>query len=1016
MKIDLDLFRIAYKKLKSNFYYDKTMSIARESLVEYEINGDLDYKLERLYEQFIHADKRDNLFRDILSSIHYYSFPKSLVSNKDNSGNAKLITNYSSDSIKIEEKQYYIDLCIEGHILSVLWLLLIGYSIDSNIYEHSYGNRISRTLINELSNKPAYSPYLFEPYFVQYESWRDKALLKAKSQLNLGNDVFVLTLDIKRFYYSLNISEEFMIDAFRTINPSDSGGLLFSLNMFVFDVIRKYSSLFNDEFDGRNILPIGFLPSNVLANYSLRHIDEAISDCWNPVYYGRYVDDMIIVDKIESNSYLYEKCRKGSLSSNEMINKLLKNCDEWNNKTKKRGHRNAFVVNETIDDNNSVVYSINPLYFPMGSNDGSKLELQGKKIKFFYFRSDGPDAMINEFLDHIKENKSEFRQLPDVDLDIITEDFNKIYDVKNDETINKLRGITDITINKYELSKLLGKYLRVVGLVDDLNNDAFIVELNRALSSRELIENYTLWNHIFDVIVLSEKWEVLAEVVNKILLSINGISHDENIVLSLYRYLRSTLNRSLSLVWGVGIYMFSAYLKQYVNSDNISGLIDDRIRMGFLSSHMFDQSLIPIFIDYIDYRNLRELSDKTVNLTRFEQVIQLFTERRRSVYSYNPALIPFSSFSIMSFLENLKLNSDSSFNDNQIINDMNIAYSNFLFSNFRIDYSEISDHVSIFDSDYHSFDRPFNVRFQNDKDITFELIEVASHPKNKIKIALANVKNDHEDFERIVIGKPNRSKERYNNLIKIVNAAIKENVDMLVMPESYIPFEWLFQLVNRCTKNNIAVITGIEHRILNNNVYNYSAIVLPYNFGIIHDSVVKFHLKTNYAPEEKSIIESYGLNAVQGHVHELFKWHECYFPVYCCYELASISNRSLFASAADFIVGIEWNHDVNYYSSIIESLSRDLHCYCIQDNYSEYGDSRITQPSKTESKDIIRVKGGINSTILVDYIDIEKLRLFQIKGYYLQQKDNNSFKPTPPGFRTDIVLKKIAGVDIFNDI
>ena len=70
-----------------------------------------------------------------------------------------------------------------------------------------------------------------------------------------------------------------------------------------------------------------------------------------------------------------------------MINKLLKICDEWNNKTKKRGHRNAFVVNETIDDNNSVVYSINPLYFPMGSNDGSKLELQGKKIKFFYFRS-----------------------------------------------------------------------------------------------------------------------------------------------------------------------------------------------------------------------------------------------------------------------------------------------------------------------------------------------------------------------------------------------------------------------------------------------------------------------------------------------------------------------------------------------------------------------------------------------------------------------------------------------------
>ena len=73
-----------------------------------------------------------------------------------------------------------------------------------------------------------------------------------------------------------------------------------------------------------------------------------------------------------------------------------------------------------------------------------------------------------------------------------------------------------------------------------------------------------------------------------------------------------------------------------------------------------------------------------------------------------------------------------------------------------------------------------------------------------------------------------------------------------------------------------------------------------------------------------------------------------YFSVYCCYELTSIVDRSLFQVYADMMIAVEWNKDINYYSNILESLSRDMHCYCIQVNTSDYGDSRITRPSKTE--------------------------------------------------------------------
>lgn len=142
--------------------------------------------------------------------------------------------------------------------------------------------------------------------------------------------------------------------------------------------------------------------------------------------------------------------------------------------------------------------------------------------------------------------------------------------------------------------------------------------------------------------------------------------------------------------------------------------------------------------------------------------------------------------------------------------------------------------------------------------------------------------------------------------------------------------------------------------------------------------------------------------------YELYHWKDCWFPVYCCYELASIGDRALFSAYADVLVAVEWNKDVNYYSNILESLSRDLHCYCVQVNSSDYGDSRITMPSKTEAKDIIKTKGGNNATILVGTVDFAKLRDFQFKEYNLQ-KMNKEYKPTPPVFDRKIVGQKIQG-------
>lgn len=74
MEIDAKLFKIAYKKLKSSLYYDKTQSIVRDRLVSFEAEkDDIDKYLERLAEEFLSEKTRVKLFEEILSSISYYA-------------------------------------------------------------------------------------------------------------------------------------------------------------------------------------------------------------------------------------------------------------------------------------------------------------------------------------------------------------------------------------------------------------------------------------------------------------------------------------------------------------------------------------------------------------------------------------------------------------------------------------------------------------------------------------------------------------------------------------------------------------------------------------------------------------------------------------------------------------------------------------------------------------------------------------------------------------------------------
>lgn len=1017
MEIEFSMVEKAYKKLKSSVYFDKTQLILRNAIVEFE-NNNFDQSLHKIYNALGDNDDFLKLQNDILNSISVSSYPKKLRKNK-----RSIILNSGSKKISVKELQHFINMRVEGHILGALWIMLIGYQIDKEVYKHSYGNRIRKNLINELSESPTYSPYLFEPYFVQYESWRDKALSEAQKYMDMGHDVAIITMDFKRYYYSVDADKAVFDNIIEIVREGENINALIEhmdilerLNNFVYAVIDNYSKKFGNEYNGLHILPIGFLPSNILGNWCLRNFDKAVVDGWNPVYYGRYVDDVLIVDKIEHNSDIYNKAKSEELQSDDIIEFFLTQCSRWKgNPCPCRDKENIALLNEvkkeqiegnsTGDDRNPV-YRINPTYNVMDGNK-SKITVQNNKVKIFYFRSGESDALLTCFKERISKNKSEFRHLPEDEAVFQRDDYNEIYSLKSSESPNKLRGVDSVEIDKFELSKFLGKYLRVGGMIDNKLESSFERDILKIFDLRTIIENYTALEKVIEIFVIAERYDAVAKFVKRICESIESVEYlsDDSILTtndvkkSLYCYLHSILIRTFALVWKSE----SSTVLNKIYSDNMPFMYNDwgdnrkdflnTMRMAYCRTRMIDKSVLPINIALLSLKKLAD-DDIQVNLTRFMDVLPIVTEKWDNEYKYHPYLVNMYDFGIISFVEGLTEDGFSKY-DEMLQNQLQ----NFIKTNYSV--SESADFCQ-------NNKKQIYVYQPNELPDDVFAVEVGDSKRSRLRLAVANVRLDYNNFKKVVEGTPNRSYNRYRELSFVVNQAIDQNADMLVMPEAYIPFEWLPILSRTCSQNGIAVITGVEHIKYDGKIFNFTAVILPYSSKDgIKCALISFHLKRHYAPHEKELINGYRLQEVKGNHYELYKWNGCYFPVYCCYELTSISDRALFQSYADLVIAVEWNKDVNYYSNILESLSRDVHCYCVQVNTSDYGDSRITRPAKTEEKDIIRTKGGMNSTVLIGDIDINELREFQLKEYSLQK--GNKFKPTPPGFEPNIILKKIRG-------
>lgn len=1020
---------IAYKKLKNYYYNDNTSLFIKQRIADFEneigYDEDLEESLRKKFDEVLSLinSSKVKIVKYLKEVIDCKVTPKSLSEKRRN-----LLTNRTnSEEILVDRINFFIDAPIEVHLISVLWITQIGVYINKLIDSDNYAYKLELTEDINGEESVVNGFRIFKPYYLQYQSWRDNAIKTAEQILSEKKDVVILSLDVKNYFHSVNLSFDKLESDLKkvgfNVRSSKKVAKLFDLipaiNLIYTECLNKINS---EEFDFP-ILPIGLLSSGVLANYYLKDFDKKIKETLNPVYYGRYVDDIMIV-LTNVNVFPNSVSPVNRFLNDYFVKRKLLSFDFSKNKSNlflkdnKNSDDNEFVdISVSEIDPDEVDYYVflwdaNQIKFKINGFDS--LWIQSSKVMLQDFHYNESPALINKFKKNIEKNRSEFRYLPNEE-EIDKEFDEEAFSMQYDDSINKLRSIKEFREDKYGASKYLAAKIFTSSLKEKKTKN--LKDNNQVLTffkGEVGIDFHTLWEKVATFFVINDEHDALFKFFNKTRIAINSIKLKKGCGPNLLQKLREDLLEYLKISIAVPIaynLKFNLYKFSKINEIDVE-IID--LAKSIRMANLFRNNWVSIpALNYTRYAyagefiyNLLERDKKKLNkdftngnLNLCERAIKLA-----------PRYVQFHEVNVLKIYQTLStIEEDYEDVASKIAEIPNEAFKDYWRTNFQWKYSNYDENrvdslkktyfaINSLDSYGNKFIRAFSNKTLLSKDK---------------KIALANIKMKPKDIESSIRNRANIDKERREQIFKLMNEVEREQADIFVLPEVSIPCEWITLLSHQSKKSNTCIIAGLEHWVNDAKVaFNLMAVILPIYKGQYRTNIINLRLKNHYSPEENRLLKGNRLvlprelSKEYQKVYTLFNWRGVYFSTYNCFELADIQDRAIFKSKVDFIVASEYNRDIYYFSDIAGSWVRDLHCYFIQVNSSDFGDSRILQPSSSIDRNILQIKGGENSSIIVGKLKINDLREFQRKDHYLQKEDG-SFKPTPPDFKVENVEKRI---------
>lgn len=1002
MTLTLADLAIAYRKAKVDLYLSSNPSLLK--IMQYE--EDLEANLQSLWlkltgesEDWVREDEFLGSYSFVPKSVHLPQ-PSPTFEPIQFSDPAKswkslkaCLSDMSMGSVKTEFRQAA-ECSMEFHVLSTLWLLKVGEKYDAKLTPSARGNRLRRRRDNRVNELSLGS---FVPYHGPFRQWRDDGLKTMKGALNDGKKIVALTADVTSFYHELN--PDFMLnDAYMEM-----------LGLSLEDFERKLNRLFVEALTawsarsalGRG-LPVGLPASAVVANMALVELDRVMEQEVVPLYYARYVDDIMLVMH-DGSSFT---------TAREVWQWLFRRSNEhlsWEDEGARR--------------NSSVVFRSQYL-------QTSRIVFSNKKNKIFLLQGESGLAMVASIARHAHERASEWRSLPVLPENAAGVATDMVAATQLDgELADNLRKADSLTMRRANFALKLRSF---EAYERDLEPSDW--EAHRAAFYVAFIDHVLVLPHFFDLAsyiprvvklatacadferladILAAIERVVAEVADHCDVSVKA---GEGLIIDPTAVLGRWTN---SLQESIGDSIVAAFPPVLRSSEETSWNVHMAGREGWVYTRGWEVSRVQEMHQRLFDHDLAHRPRRFASLP--PELVSRGTLRREENCStvsglthllrpeledgltilggwlnWEAGTFPLGvAFATRPFnLAEVYLLAKSPFDEllQEDLNTVILALRGFLISGKMPQY------------------------VQDPADPGRKILMIDSRQaKGRKRIALASWKTSYDSWIASAMQAKDPDRGRYQRLVTLVNEVISRSgsIDYLVFPELSIPAHWFVRIAQKLHLQGISLIAGIEYQHVDGKGVKNQVWCSFGHVGLGFPSMTVFR-QDKQRPAVGEEQELHRLAAVSLRPEE--KWNappvikhgNFTFSVLVCSELTNISYRAGLAGHIDALFVPEWNRDIHTFDSLVESAALDIHAYIVQCNDRQFGDSRIRAPYQDSwLRDVVRIKGGISDYFVIGEIDVVSLRRFQSS----HRSPAGPFKPVPDGFKINPKRTMIPATD-----
>lgn len=882
-----------------------------------------------------------------------------------------------------------IDASVAYLVITTLWVLKVGALFEHRMSpDQVFANRLRRRKaeLNESGQVNWDSHSLYQHYVRQYGLWKRKGIEITKRELEEGRTVVALSMDVTSFYD--NVDPRFLVSPSylkRMEVQMDKQSRSFTLALI--ESMRTWRVAHGKD---PNIgLPIGLPSSSMIANLLLAPFDEDFVKGLRPVFYGRYVDDIFVAIPVAQTFDNAEKLLRWVSSHVPGL----------------RFHEDALKLNLPYSRTSRIVFG----------ND---------KQRIFRLEGNAGLDVIRPIEEHMRRQASEHRMLPTIPPSESAMAERALLVSREPRSLSVVfRNADFVSLQRAGFAELLSDFEQTAKVLkaDDWreHRKAFYGLVRRhMLAPVGFFDFYGYLPRIVGLMAVSGDWEdldafvvSLRELKALLVASTNLTSREAD---DLFNNLAKRIELAVlkALPWAVSPELASAvralkHVREFGKME-IKGLTEERLWEYGQKLLFADWSRHPFFEWFVDAGKTRTgLPLPTLPLAvrkalHIQGVGECLDEMGLSGLDrrvWRGLVLPTRPMPVNVITKHLgwrktvgerkrRTGSKRSSIDPWRLYRFVLAMRGVRLPGFAMPKPVFAGRSLVG-------------------------IRVGGPSRRPIRIAVANFETTDRCWLMSAQGAPSLTLERLGRISEFINRAIIHDPvpDIIVMPELSLPRSLQDQITNRLERSGISLVAGLEYGIPPKQPrLRQNQALVSISLGRSYGNSQTLQDKNQPAWLERSELSRIASAALlRPKVYPdlpIYASDGLIFGVLICSDLSNPRFRTRYQGAIDALICLEWNRDVSSFESLVEATAQDLHCYIVQANNRQFGDSRVRAPFKeSHRRDVVQLKGGVHDYFVVAEVDPEPLRDFQ-SDHAPNLDEKALFKPFPIGFKISALRRR----------